>query len=93
MACAKRSHWASWLAAMLMSPSRVVKLPDGAEVGFSLPQACGLVPAWRKLLMTQPMVLIRLSSMETSINCAVFLCNAADMAIAAVSPPTVSAMG
>jgi len=74
----------------------VRKVPDGLAVTLSLPIGCGSRPATSRLDTAHPIVAIAASSIETSMKVASWRsrsASAAAIAIAAVSPPIVSATG
>ena len=79
---------------MFTKPSRVRNMPEGAEVGFSLPFCCGATPAMRWFDTVQAIVASVASSIDTSMTqprTGAF--SAAVIASAAVRPPTVSDTG
>ncbi len=62
------SHCSCLLAAMLMWPSWVAKVPEGAAVKLSLPMGTGLLPPIRRLAATQPIIGMIESRSATSIS-------------------------
>jgi len=82
---------------MLINPSRVTKVPEGAAVKLSLPIKTGCCFPINRLAATQPMSGMMESSSATSMNCPSPVRwrwnSAASVAKAALSPPTVSHTG
>ena len=90
------SNCSCLLAAIFITPSAVLNVPDGLAVKLSLPFGMGAFPAIRWFDTTQPIVAITASSIETSIKVprsSALLARAAATAKAAVMPPIVSPIG